>query len=158
LKPKAKSRSWAALQKDALSAKRRFDALLEKLSDAQLTRRLRNAELASLGDIVAHLAVANQAITQMLTAIGAGKTVKPSGDTSFLFKGVAGRSMEEVRASYEAAWQALQAVCQTEGLESSVTTAPHFLFGELNAKEWLALVAFHYDYHIRQVKSLRAKA
>jgi hypothetical protein len=155
--PQARRLSWAQLQDRAGQAKSRFDALLEGLTEAQLLQPVRKAELASIADVTAHLGTAHWGMTRYLGWIASGSIPAQNLDWAPLFAGAQGRPFSEIRVEYEANWQALQEVARNEALAKSPLVCRHLWMGDMTAKEWLCLVATHYQYHIRQVRSFRRR-
>lgn len=158
VRPRARNDTWAGLLQEALQAKSRFDAELSGITEEEAKNRLRpRAELACINDIVAHLSTAHAGVTQVFQWILSKETSPLNLDISLLFLGAQGRTIYQIREEYEQNWKALMLICQNVLLPGSKRTVSHFLFGNLTSREWLVVVAIHYQYHLRQVKRLRHK-
>ena len=156
VRPRARNDTWEGLVQEALLAKSRFDAELSGVTEIEAKNRLRpRAELATIGDIVAHLSKAHEWGILFFTWILSKETTPPNPDWSQLFLGAQGRSFVHIREEYEQNWKSLMRVCQNVLLPNSKRTVRHFMFGNLTSREWLVVVAMHYDYHLKQIKRLR---
>ncbi len=103
-------------------------------------------------EILAHLAAGNRSIANRLDALRIGNSM-PSV-TANLFSGADGRTLGDLRREFEESWRRLaEAVA---GPIVGERTEPHDFFGPMTAPEWVALIAYHHEYHSRQIDRIQA--
>jgi hypothetical protein len=144
LTPRVRKLNWEQLRNGALVSATRFDEMVAGAPESAAD--ISTAGHQSLKDMVAHLAAANRSIAAKLEALRAGQSSAiEAGD---LFPGAGAWSLAEARADHA---KSLRRIAEaTIHPIQSPTVSEHEFFGPLTATEWLALVAFHHEYHARQ--------
>jgi uncharacterized damage-inducible protein DinB len=148
MRPHAAKHTLAELRQAAEDAQAQFLDAYGSLSGEVLDVRS-SPEVMSPRDILAHLTVALGWQAAKIRSIYTGEEVDDSR-FELLFQGAGGAGNRELLAGFEAAWSAVaQAVAGMP--DACDLSSGHPLFGPLNAREWLAAIAEHFDYHRGQL-------
>ena len=149
LRPRVRRMSWSQLWAGALKVKESFDARVGGESEESSAI---SAGGMTIKEILAHLAAGNRSIANRLDALRSGDRL--TSVTPDLFPGAEGRSLDDLRGEFESSWQRLgEAVA---GPIVGNRTEPHDFFGPMTAPEWVALIAYHHEYHARQIDRIQA--
>lgn len=149
LRPRLKRMTWPQLVAGAAACKESFEALIA--GETEETATVAAAGEMSIADTLAHLALANRSITRRLDALRSGISLDP--ETPDLWPGSHGRPLAELRAECEESWKGFAESAAQPIVSGKVE--PHTFFGPMNAREWVALMAFHHEYHSRKVNRIK---
>lgn len=149
LRPRVRRLTWPQLVAGAAACRERFDALTA--GETEETAAVVVDSEMSVADTLAHLAAANRSIAKRLDALRIGTAA--DSEPPDLFPGAGVRTLAEVRADYAESWNRLAeaAARPIEGPEA----LPHDFFGPMTAREWVALVAYHHEYHGRKLDRVK---
>jgi hypothetical protein len=149
VRPMARGKDWETLRAEVREAAETFDALFENVSDTAASVSVQG--YMCLRNQLAHVTTANREIAKQLRTIRAGQSViRPQLE---LFPEAGEKTLAELRQAH------LESVAAV--YEASAEPLPdsppgeHPLFYALRARDWLALLPKHYDYHARQIGILR---
>ena len=148
LRPRVKKLNWQQLCSGAVAVREQFEARIEGETED-------SAAISSGGmtikEMLAHLAVANRAIADRLDSLRAGNPGSPN--VPDLYPGAEGKDLKELKAEFDRSWKRLGEAAATP--ITSLETQKHDFFGPMDAREWVALIAYHHQYHARQVDRIQ---
>lgn len=149
LRPRVRKMTWHQLLSGAGAEREKLLAILR--AETEATASVHTGGEMSIRETLAHMAEANLSIAGRLDSLRAGQI----GDSSTpdLFPGAEGLTLEDVKSRYEESWKRL-AGSAAQPIDSP-QTIPHEFFGPINAKEWVALIAFHHEYHLRKIDRIK---
>jgi len=142
LSPRVRRLNWAQITVGAYTVASRFGEMIDGVGEAAARVAVGGS---SLRDIVARLIAANRLTAAQLQALRAGRPL--DRDASAFSFDSGGLTFAEMRKEHLASLQALGAVA-AQPIDSTAVAA-HELFGSLDAREWLATVAYNYEYYTR---------
>ncbi len=149
LRPRVRRMAWDQLWAGALAVKESFDARISGETEESANI---SAGGMTIKEILAHLARGNVSIAARLTALRQGA---PMGTAvPELFPGDQGKALQQLRLEFEESWRVLAAAVGRP--IAGERSEPHDFFGPMTAPEWVALIAYHHEYHARQVDRIQA--
>ena len=150
----------AALRELVQQGHAQLAGLLDGLSDAQATFKPGADDWCVL-EVLQHVATAKRGVARICTRLAAGETLAGTGREGDEQDGVMGpktfSSLAEARDVLESAHQEL--LDFVEGLSATVDLDArfnHFLFGDLNCREWAAFQRVHDGDHSNQIEQIMA--
>jgi uncharacterized damage-inducible protein DinB len=149
LRPRVRRMAWGQLWAGAWKLKESFETRIAGETDESAEI---SAGQMNIKEILAHLAIANQSIASRLDALRSGLIL--TSVTPNLFPGSEGRTLVELRKEFEDSWRRLANAVSTP--IRGERTEPHDFFGPMTAPEWVALIAYHHEYHSRQIDRIQA--
>jgi uncharacterized damage-inducible protein DinB len=148
LRPKVKKLNWQQLCSGAVALREQFEARIEGETEESASI---SAGGMTVKEILAHLSVANSGIADRLDTLREGNAGSPS--VPDLFPGAEGRSLPELKTEFDRSWKRLGEAAATP--ITNLQTQDHDFFGPMDAREWVALIAYHHQYHARQVDRIQ---
>src|SRR5579872_5440563 len=142
LSPRVKRLTWEQITVGTYTEASRFSEMIDGVSE-EAANVVHGG--TSLRDIAVQLIGSNRFTAAQLQALRTGKPMDRD-QNAFSFD-AGSRSFAEVCKEHRASLHALGAVV-AQPIDSA-TVAVHGLFGPLDAREWLATVAFNYEYNTR---------
>jgi hypothetical protein len=152
-------RSLTDLLETAAAARQRLECVLKGVSESQA--RFKPASGAgedaySSAEVTRHDIHTAGAMAARIKALGLGEAPAPTAGPGTLGEHD-GASLADLRAILAQTAAILNAaVGSITGRERLDTTAPHRLFGELNCRAWLRLMALHEEDHARQIEKVKS--
>lgn len=148
LRPRVKRMTWEQVAAGTWKIGTRF---IEQVSGVnEEAAAVTGPSGKSVRDMVAHLTVGMEITTDYLEALRAGRS--PNDPLPELWPNTEARAFAQTLADHRAALNRLMKTAERP--VTSEATAHHDFFGPMSARELLAVVAFHYEYHTRQVDRL----
>jgi hypothetical protein len=148
----------AALRELVQQGHAQLTGLLDGLSDAQARYKPSENEWCVI-EVLQHVATAKRGVARICTRLAAGETIAGTGREGDEQDGVMGPktfdTVAEARAAIAAAHNDL--LDFIDGRLAGADLAPrfnHFIFGDLNCREWAAFQRVHDGDHANQIKAV----
>jgi hypothetical protein len=148
MNPRLKKLTWEQITVGVFMSIAQFGQTVENVSEAGAA--IPGARGMSIAGMAAHLAAANRAVIAQLNALRAGGAAGLSQVD--LYPDTGERTFAQVKEDLLASQKELGKAVETP--ITSAATAVHPFYGSLTAREWLASVAAHYEYHLAQAERI----